>query len=262
MSTFANLTVDSTNGSIQNNGESLGGSSNFHSFSTNFFSGSMLKATQGQDKYVSGTLNNALNDLPFTISFWINPSNENYGDVCPVDIGGENVSIKFKIGNFNGVTDKYSLKIFLCVGNFGHLVPAIEISDAIQVFTWSHVLIERDSNNRLTTFINGVCANQSDAAININEKGVCLFKKLFYGEGEYFQGRITGFFISTDVWNLENFIPSAHLINNDPSMQLILNCTDSENLVTDSSSNNVELTNVGIIFSSVYPTVQVPTIPL
>jgi hypothetical protein len=262
MSTFANLTVDSTNGSVQNNGESLGGSSNFHSFSTNFFSGSMLKAISVQDKYVYGTLNNALNDLPFTISFWINPFNENYGDVCPVDIGGENVSIKLKIGDLS-VTNKYSLKIFLCVGNSGHNTPAIVISDAIEVFKWTHVLIERDSNNRLTTFINGVCKNQSDASININEKGVCLFKKLFYGAGEMFHGSITGFFISTDVWNLENFTPSAHLINNDPSMQLILNCTDSENLVTDSSSNNVVLTNVGIAFSSVlYPTVQVPTIPL
>ena len=246
MSVIQLINVD---GNLETQTGPIGGSSNFQSYSTNFFSGCIEPVDSNELVNVSGNLPNALGTGPFTISFWIN-----LDDTTSTSLGEDIFGIGDNETNILGlnVGTWYGGPFSLNLSYGSNVIPT---AGGIETSSWNHILITRDSNNRLTIFLNGSMSQGNQANGVTTDFSSNILNLFRYKQGNGMRGKITGFSVSQNVWITSNFTPNAHPLNNDPSMQVILNASSEEDYLKDSSSNNIVLTQTNTKYGTDYPKV-------
>jgi hypothetical protein len=135
---------------------------------------------------------------------------------------------------------------------------------------WNHVALVRNSNN-IRFFLNGF--GNTARVLTTNFSNATIIPRLGYSFGAVgFIGNFSNVRVAKSAYYTANFEPAltpfTRTSQGASAVQLLLNFRNAQQLLVDSSSNNITVTNSGTVFSElspykvpyvVPPTITVPT---
>ena len=133
----------------------------------------------------------------------------------------------------------------LCIG-VGATSYFTSTGSVVPLNTWCHVALVR-SGTTLSTYFNGILdGTVSIGSVNFTSTGTLNLGRGRDSSTNYLEGSISNARLvkGTAVYTA-NFTPPQSILPSITNTQLLLNVIDSANFITDSSPNNVTLTNNG-----------------
>jgi len=190
----------------------------------------------------------------FTIEMWIYPtttsSPSGYG-VTLFAQRGSNYRTQRYLFLFLWPTNQLSLQV---AGNDWFVVT----SNTVTLNAWNHVALVRRSG-RMRIFLNGLSFSDRANTTNFSDTSAypLSFGNLVFDSTYTFQGYMTNIRVAKSAYYTANFEPSrapfTRTSQGATNVQLLLNCRNTNTLATDSSANNITVTNNLVTFNSLSP---------
>lgn len=189
----------------------------------------------------------------FTIEFWIYPTSSTgtQGILGLGNYGGSWTNTNGKLVIF------YNYIVAQSIVVLNGIDATYIASSVINLNTWTHCAITRNSSNLVQIYINGILNGSNITwSTNFNNPNVGLLKPYSDAASEWFLGYISVLKISKFCFYTSNFSPLTNRFNNDAATILLLNVASSGGFLTDSSTSSNTFTNSGLAYNTNVPVVQ------
>lgn len=134
------------------------------------------------------------------------------------------------------------------------------VGGVLTLNAWNHIAVVRNANST-RVFLNGVRYGAVADTVNITTPITAPLIGCFSASGDYaYRGWLTNFRISKQAIYTTNFTPSlspfTRTSQGSTTTSLLMNMRSTTAMSTDSSANNLSITNTGITYSILTPFLQ------
>jgi hypothetical protein len=227
-------------------GSTSGALSSASGSNTSFGTGTGSVSFNGSSQYLSVTSNAALNlsTGDFTVETWLNLNN--YTDANQIFISND-ASEAGGAASYAFGTYPSTGRLYFSVGATDYLFSTGPI---VPLNTWSHIAFVRSAGT-FKIYLNGVLITSQTISLNLAGGGTSRIGRGRGNSTNYLAGYISNLRVvkGTAVYT-SNFTPSTVPLTAISGTSLLLNTVAGTTFLTDSSTNNFTVTNVGTATSN------------
>lgn len=187
----------------------------------------------------------------FTVEMWFYPTSiSGYG------------STLFRQRGFDYRTQRYlflwihpNRQVFLQVAGNDYFIGTANLCD---LNAWNHIALVRRSG-QMQLFLNGYANTTRANTTNFSDTSQYppMFGSIGFYTEYYFAGNLTNIRIAKSAYYITSFIPDrtpfTRTSQGATNVQLLLNFKNATGLLTDSSANNITVTNNNVTYSALSP---------